>query len=96
MAKITGVNLTNPLARTAPKSTEPMSSPTEKKKSNAPVGIYLSEIDRRQLDSIAKFHNLNRHQLLQYAVQNFLRDYGNEKITLETEQVAGKVVIKQS
>lgn len=85
---------TNLFAKTEP---EPSTQPTKaKREGHRPIGVYLSDADKDQLDVIIGQHEgrITKHMLLQYAVQRLLSEHRAGTLQLETEIRAGKVVLK--
>jgi hypothetical protein len=67
---------------------EGMSFTPEKKKraKNYPLGVYLDDDTKAEIERIAKESDITRHALLQYAVYYFLNEYKKDPEILRFEE----------
>jgi len=58
-------------------------------KKNFPIGVYLTQAERDEIDAIAKNEDISRHAFLQYAIRVFVARYksGDEKLETKTVKV---------
>ena len=71
----------NPFRKTEPEQ------PKQPTKKMTPRGVVLEPEELKDLQQIAGALSISVHQLLQYAVRDFLRRYHAGEIKPETEQV---------
>ncbi len=57
----------------------------KKKKTNAPVAVYLTAKEKIEIKELADQAGVTRHSLLQYAVRYFISAYKKDKKILKTK-----------
>lgn len=60
--------------------------PQEEKK-NFPIGVYLTQAEKNEIDAIAEKEGISRHAFLQYAIRVFVARYKSGAEKLETKTV---------
>ena len=70
------------------KAEQPQSEGKKKNKPpNFPVGVYLTESEKAEIQDIADKEGIKRHALLQYAIRLFVAGYKSGDLKIETKTV---------